>query len=352
MDNYGALVDGEIANYSRNSDTVIFLETTIKTKDMDISGAIILIPKYEYIQNFMELLNVDAVVNILNQEANGTSPLDIQKAQAKKLKKSSAVNVKINEKPAAKAKAEPKKSPAAKSSSPKNRSVEDEVFSMVQSQKTFEISASDITTLNINEQDLDTFRELGNIGAGNAGNALSQILNKKVLLEIPPAKLIPISNTAKEFAAANTQLVGFLGFIKGFLESNIFLTFQTEDIENLLQMIMETDKKKEISKESDLNDQDRSAVTEIFNILMGHYIAALSDFLKIKIEPPEYRFIFERSTKLFDSMQIDIKRDDIKAVIVETSIKVSDGPTIGGKFVMLLSPDIVQKVIKRIGEIW
>jgi chemotaxis protein CheY-P-specific phosphatase CheC/chemotaxis signal transduction protein len=355
MDSFGALIDSEIANYSKNTDSVIFLETSIITKENTITGAILLLPKYEYIENLINLLNVESVVSILNQEADGTNPMDIQKAQAKKLKpKSGALNVKIKdtEEIVDQAKMAPVKKDIAKDKKAKKNIQEEEVFSMIQFQKDFEISQTDKVSLNINEQDLDTFRELGNIGAGNAGNALSQILNKKVLLEIPPAKLIPIANTAKEFAEKNTLLAGYAGMLKGFLESNIFLSFPVEDIENLLQMILETEKKKELTKEGDLSNAERSAIIEVFNILMGHYIAALSDFLKIKTEPPEYRFFFERSINIFKSLGIDVNRQDIKAVVVETSIKVSDGPVIRGKFIMFLNPTIVHKVIERITEIW
>ena len=214
MDSFGALIDSEVANYSKNSDSVIFLETSIITKANTISGAILLIPKYEYIENLINLLNVDSVVSILNQEADGANPLDIQKAQAKKLKpKSSVLNVKIKETEEIvdRAKTSPVKKESTKDKKGKKNIQEEEVFSMIQFQKDFEIAQSDKVSLNINEQDLDTFRELGNIGAGNAGNALSQILNKKVLLEIPPAKLVPIVSTAKEFAEKNALLVGYAG---------------------------------------------------------------------------------------------------------------------------------------------
>ena len=47
---------------------------------------------------------------------------------------------------------------------------------------------------------MDVFRELGNIEGGNAGNALSQMLNKKVYLEIPPAKVMPLADLVSEYS--------------------------------------------------------------------------------------------------------------------------------------------------------
>ena len=90
LEDYAALVDSEIVNYSRDAESLIFLETSIVTKGNTINAAILLLPKPEYVHNFMNLMNVDSIVSILNQEADGASPLDIQKTQAKKLKNKQA----------------------------------------------------------------------------------------------------------------------------------------------------------------------------------------------------------------------------------------------------------------------
>ena len=72
---------------------------------------------------------------------------------------------------------------------------------------------------------MDVFRELGNIGAGNAGNALSQMLNKKVYLEIPPAKVMPLADLVSEYSKKNQNLIGYFGVTKGTFETNLILLF-------------------------------------------------------------------------------------------------------------------------------
>ena len=39
---------------------------------------------------------------------------------------------------------------------------------------------------------LDALREIGNIGAGNTATALSQVVNKKIDMNVPKVSLIPI----------------------------------------------------------------------------------------------------------------------------------------------------------------
>jgi len=49
---------------------------------------------------------------------------------------------------------------------------------------------------NINDYHLDVLREIGNIGAGNAATALSDILTDKVLLSVPILKIIDVNEIA------------------------------------------------------------------------------------------------------------------------------------------------------------
>ena len=39
---------------------------------------------------------------------------------------------------------------------------------------------------------LDALREIGNIGAGNSATALSQIINKKIDMNVPKVAFVPI----------------------------------------------------------------------------------------------------------------------------------------------------------------
>jgi len=39
---------------------------------------------------------------------------------------------------------------------------------------------------------LDALREIGNIGAGNSATALSQVLNKKIDMNVPRVSLVPV----------------------------------------------------------------------------------------------------------------------------------------------------------------
>ena len=44
---------------------------------------------------------------------------------------------------------------------------------------------------------LDALKEVGNIGAGHGATALSQLLGKKILITVPKANILPLSEVPR-----------------------------------------------------------------------------------------------------------------------------------------------------------
>lgn len=49
-----------------------------------------------------------------------------------------------------------------------------------------------IDEFDLTPNQLDALREIGNVGAGNSATALSQVINKKIDMNVPKVSLIPI----------------------------------------------------------------------------------------------------------------------------------------------------------------
>ena len=63
---------------------------------------------------------------------------------------------------------------------------------------------------NISNTYMDVLKELGNIGAGNAMTALSQMLNCKVDMRVPQIKLMEFSEIGAMLGGEEQYLVGLL----------------------------------------------------------------------------------------------------------------------------------------------
>jgi chemotaxis protein CheY-P-specific phosphatase CheC len=101
-----------------------------------------------------------------------------------------------------------------------------------------------------------------------------------------------------------------------------------------------------------MNASEKSAIMEISNILIGHYVSAISDFLKIQINPPEYQFFFKNPRIIFEDLNRTSGNKELKAIMIETNIQVAQSEPIKGNFILLLSPQVTTRTKQRMQEIW
>lgn len=52
---------------------------------------------------------------------------------------------------------------------------------------------------------MDVLKEVGNIGAGNAATALSQLLNRPIDMGVPTVQMLPLKKLPKKWAEMNAS---------------------------------------------------------------------------------------------------------------------------------------------------
>ena len=116
---------------------------------------------------------------------------------------------------------------------------------------------SKINLNQLNDMQYDVLREIGNIGAGNATTALSQMLNQKMDMSVPKVALVPFNEISDVMGAEDQTVVGImLGF-----EGDVY----------------------GMEEGADFTDMDMSALNEIGNIVSGSYLTAISKLTNLKM---------------------------------------------------------------------
>ena len=136
-------------------------------------------------------------------------------------------------------------------------------------------------------EQLDLLREIGNIGSGHAITALSELLNFEIDVSLTSAEIIPFWRFVDLFENPHVEIFGIYSEIHFKSDLSIIQLFTKESLINLINFLNEdinlsVDKIRIIE---DLDDLSLSTITEIGNILSGHYANALADFLSIKLMP-------------------------------------------------------------------
>ena len=78
-------------------------------------------------------------------------------------------------------------------------------------------------TENLLTKHLDVFKEIGNIGAGNAASALAGLLNKRISMTVPEASVVPFNTISNILDGPETLVSGVLVDVSGDLNGYILL---------------------------------------------------------------------------------------------------------------------------------
>lgn len=134
--------------------------------------------------------------------------------------------------------------------------------------------------MNINEADLDLLKEIGNIGAGNAASALSEMIGQTVTINVPRCELIKFSEMTNIIGDPEHVILGILVQLQDDMEGYILLAQELEDAVQTVKALMGQD----VSIEDGINLEDFDLMKEVTNILAGSYLSAISEMTGMRID--------------------------------------------------------------------
>ena len=132
----------------------------------------------------------------------------------------------------------------------------------------------DLSLEKVSETYLDVLKEIGNIGAGNAMTALSQMLNCKVDMKVPQVKLLDFNEVGALMGGEEQVMVGvFLG-VEGDITGSMMFLVEQGSAKHLLMV-----------QQEGFSEIEFSAMQEIGNIITGAYLNSLSMMTNLTIIP-------------------------------------------------------------------
>lgn len=137
--------------------------------------------------------------------------------------------------------------------------------------------------MNFEQEKLNVFREISNIGSGNASTSLAQMLNEIVDIGIPNSDLREFSDIPNSYSSPEELVVGTVLQISGDLEGFIMVIMDVDSTLTLLSRLL--GRKIECDKENyEELYKELNSVGEICNILCGTYLTAMSDMTGLTID--------------------------------------------------------------------
>ncbi|MCI8808556.1 MAG: chemotaxis protein CheC [Oscillibacter sp.] len=128
--------------------------------------------------------------------------------------------------------------------------------------------------------ELDTLKEIGSIGTGNAANSLSSLIGKTVRIKQPEVRIMGYNEAINWIGGPEEITAGVLVRMSGQI-TGIMLSVQQLDFVNL---VLESMLGHGVEDYLGLHEMESSALVEVGNIMISTFINALSSLADINIE--------------------------------------------------------------------
>ena len=132
---------------------------------------------------------------------------------------------------------------------------------------------------------LDVFKEIGNIGAGNAATALAGLLNRTISMSVPDASEVPFNEIVNVLDGPETLVAGILISFSGDMNGYNLLLLDMSDAMAILSHALGQPVRDCSAPGFQLTDTERDAILEISNILVGAFLSAISTFTGLHLIP-------------------------------------------------------------------
>ena len=191
---------------------------------------------------------------------------------------------------------------------------------------------------------LDALREIGNIGAGNSATALSQVLNKKIDMNVPRVSLVPIEDVPDMVGGPDALIVAVFLRVYGKAPGNILFLMPKE---NAMLMVDDLMGRPHGTTQS-LDEMDASALKEVGNILTGSYLNAFFHFTNIAMLPSIPSLAVDMAGAILNVVLVQLGQMGDHAMVIETKFLAEDN-SVNGHFFLVPDPGSLSTLVKAVG---
>lgn len=200
--------------------------------------------------------------------------------------------------------------------------------------------------MELDEMFKDFMRELGNIGTGNAVNALSQLLNCPLEIDTPNLRILPFQQLTEILTEAETPLAGIM--VEVFKEVEGMFLFLLD--ETFTRQIVHLALGVEMWDFMSLTEMEESLLLELGNIMCGSYIRALSQLLDIEMDVSVPQIKIDMGGAILTDAALRFLRTGDELLMIDNLFRMDTG-TFSGRILFLPEMDSLQVLLGKLEEL-
>lgn len=202
--------------------------------------------------------------------------------------------------------------------------------------------------MELNEIHIDVLKEIGNIGAGNAATSLSQMLSKRIDMNVPEVSLLNYNDVIDSIGGAENVVVGILVSFEGEIDGVILFLLKKEFVHLIINSLLGT----ELHNFEEISEMEMSALSEIGNIMVSSYVNSISSLTNMMIDISVPSLNIDMSGALLDAITAEFSEAADRVIFIREKYFCQD-ETVYSHMLLLPSIDSLKILLKRFGlDIW
>lgn len=197
----------------------------------------------------------------------------------------------------------------------------------------------------VNEMYIDVLREIGNIGAGNATTAISQMVGARLNMEVPKVELMEASKLGGAICDEEETVVGIFLEVQGDIDGSMMFLMNMESAHIIVNKLMMRD----VDYREPFDEMDLSALKEIGNIIAASYLSALATLTNLRIAPSVPYISVDMAAAILSVPAIMFGQYGDNALFIQTEF--GDEKEMQGYFILMPEEDSYSKILKALGII-
>lgn len=188
----------------------------------------------------------------------------------------------------------------------------------------------------------DVLKELGNIGAGNATTALSQMIQCKIDMAVPQVQLLEFKELGAAMGGEEVVMAGIYLAIDGDIKGSIMFLLEKKAAKHLVAKLMGME-----SEQEDLSEMELSALKEVGNIITGAYLNSLSSITNLTIYPSVPDLTVDMAGAILSVPAIEFAALGDRMLMIQTQF--FDEMVLDGYFILIPDLDSYGKMLAALG---
>lgn len=199
-----------------------------------------------------------------------------------------------------------------------------------------------ITLEEMSDEYFDVLKELGNIGAGNATTALSQMMQCKVDMSVPQVRLMEFKELGKIMGGEEIIMAGIYLGIEGDIAGSIMFLLEKQAARHLVDKLMGMSMEGE-----EFSEMEFSALKEVGNIITAAYLNSLSSLTGLRIQLSVPDLTVDMAGAILSVPAIEFGTLGDKMLLIQTQF--FDEMVLDGYFILVPNLDSYGKILSALG---